>query len=300
MNNKISLEALEILDAIARKGSFAAAAESLFRVPSAITYSIRKLEEDLGVELFNRSGHRATLTEAGEELLQEGRHLLQAAQELEARVRRVATGVETELTIALSDALPIEPLFELIDEFYQLGFGTRVKVIQEVYVGSWDALVSGRAEISIGIPGDIQTSGGFSIKPMGILPFVFAVAPSHPLASLDRPLLNQDIIQYRSVSAADSSRNLPPRTSGILTGQDVLTVANMNVKAKAQKRGLGIGYLPKHLADEQVALGNLVIKEVAEPKPDVLMYYAWRSQNKTIGKAKQWFIKALEKSIFIQ
>jgi DNA-binding transcriptional LysR family regulator len=116
---------------------------------------------------------------------------------------------------------------------------------------------------------------------------------------LDRPLLNQDIIQYRSVSAADSSRNLPPRTSGILTGQDVLTVANMNVKAKAQTLGLGIGYLPKHLADEQVALGNLVIKEVAEPKPDVLMYYAWRSQNKAMGKAKQWFVKHIEKADFI-
>lgn len=300
MNNKISLEALEILDAIARKGSFAAAAESLFRVPSAITYNVRKLEEDLGITLFNRSGHRATLTEAGEELLEEGRHLLQAAQELEARVKQVATGVETELTIAFSDALPIDPLFNLINEFYALGFGTRIKVLQEVYGGTWDALVSGRAEISIGIAGDVNTSGGFSIKPMGILPFVFAIAPSHPLAQLERSLQNQDIIQYRSVSAADSSRNLAPRTSGILTGQDVLTVANMNSKLKAQALGLGIGYLPKHLADEQVQLGNLVIKEVIEPKPEVLMYYAWRSQNKRMGKAKQWFIKALEKTIFIQ
>lgn len=299
MNNKISLEALEILDAIARKGSFASAAESLFRVPSAITYSVRKLEEDLGVPLFNRSGHRATLTEAGEELLHEGRHLLQAAQELEARVKRVATGVETELSIALSDVLPIEPLFNLIEEFYTLGFGTRIKVLQEVYGGTWDALVSGRAEISIGIPGDAPASGGFSVRPMGILPFVFAVAPSHPLAAINTPLENQDIIQYRSVSAADSSRNLPPRTSGILTGQDVLTVANMHSKVKAQINGLGVGYLPKYLADEQVALGKLVIKEVAESKPEVLMYYAWRSQNKSMGKAKQWFIKRLEKTAFI-
>jgi len=300
MNNKISLEALEILDAIARKGSFASAAESLFRVPSAITYSVRKLEEDLGVTLFNRSGHRAILTEAGEELLEEGRHLLQAAQELEARVKRVATGVETELAIAFSDALPIDPLFNLIDEFYALGFGTRIKVLQEVYGGTWDALVSGRAEISIGIPGDAPTAGGFSVKPLGILPFVFAVAPHHPLASINKPLQNQDIIQYRSVSAADSSRNLPPRTSGILTGQDVLTVANMNSKVKAQVHGLGVGYLPKYLADEQVALGKLIIKEVAESKPEVLMYYAWRSQNKTMGKAKQWFIKRLEKTAFIK
>jgi DNA-binding transcriptional LysR family regulator len=65
MSLRLSLEAIEVLDAIARKGSFAAAAESLFRVPSAVTYTVRKLEDDLGVSLFNRTGHRAELTEAG-------------------------------------------------------------------------------------------------------------------------------------------------------------------------------------------------------------------------------------------
>ncbi len=299
MNKKITLDALEILDAIDRKGSFAAAAESLFRVPSAITYSIRKLEEDLRVTLFNRTGHRATLTEAGKELLQEGRHLLQAASELEARVRRVATGIETTLTIAISDILPITPLLQILQDFYAIGFGTRIKVTQEVFGGNWDALISGRADISIGAPGDGPSGGGLTIKPMGIMPFVFAVAPHHPLAILPEPLENQDIIQYRSISAADSSRNLPPRTSGILTGQDVLTVANMASKVIAQANGLGVGYIPQHLADEQVVLKKLVIKKVAEPKPDTMMYMAWRSQEKTMGKAQQWLVKRLEKTAFI-
>ena len=299
MNKKITLEALEILDAIERKGSFAAAAESLFRVPSAITYSIRKLEDDMGIALFNRSGHRATLTEAGQELLQEGRHLLQAASELEARVKRVATGIETTLTIAISDILPTAPLFNVLEEFYTLGFGTRIKVLQEVYGGNWDAVISGRADISIGAPGDGPTSGGIAIKPLAIMPFVFAVAPHHPLAKLEEPLQNKDIVQYRSVSAADSSRSLPPRTSGILNGQDVLTVANMQAKVEAQAKGLGVGYMPQYLADEQVALGKLIIKQVAEPKPDTMMYLAWRSQDKIMGKAQQCLVKRLEKTAFI-
>ena len=134
---------------------------------------------------------------------------------------------------------------------------------------------------------------------MGIMPFVFAVAPHHPLAILPEPLENQDIIQYRSISAADSSRNLPPRTSGILTGQDVLTVANMASKVIAQANGLGVGFIPQHLADEQVVLKKLVIKKVAEPKPDTMMYMAWRSQEKTMGKAQQWLVKRLEKTAFI-
>ena len=50
----ITLDALQTLDAIERRHSFAAAAEELHRVPSAVSYTINKLEEDLGVALFDR------------------------------------------------------------------------------------------------------------------------------------------------------------------------------------------------------------------------------------------------------
>ena len=178
---KLSIDALEVIDAIARKGSFAAAAESLYRVPSAVTYTIRKLEEDLGVTLFDRSGHRANLTEAGAELLKEGRYLLDAAHALESRVKRVATGVETDIGIALSDLFSNEAIFKVLAEFYEQGFGTRVKLMREVFGGSWDALLSGRADISIGAPGEAPPGGGFSTSLLGQLEFVFAVAPHHPL-----------------------------------------------------------------------------------------------------------------------
>src|SRR3569623_1189253 len=104
----LTLESLRILDAIDRKGSFAAAALALDRVPSALTYTVRKLEEDLDVLLFDRRGHRAKLTPAGQELLSEGRNLLRAADELEQRVKRTATGWETELRIVMDSIIPFD------------------------------------------------------------------------------------------------------------------------------------------------------------------------------------------------
>ncbi len=291
MGVKLSLEALEVLDAIARKGSFAAAAESLFRVPSAITYTVRKLEEDLGVSLFNRSGHRAELTSAGAELLNEGRNLLNAANELEQRVKRVANGVETELTIAVSDILDMRAIYPILEKFYAQNFGTRLKLLREVYGGSWDALLSGRADISLGAPGDAPPGSGYIARPIGTIQFHYAVAPQHPLAHLPDPLQNQDIIRYRAVSAADSSRNLAPRTSGILSGQDVLTVPDMAAKLQAQIAGLGAGYLPKRLAEQYAAEGSLVIKQVTEPKPEVTSFLAWRSNG---GKAQHWLVRELQ------
>ena len=291
MSIKLSLDSLEVLDAIASKGSFAAAADSLFRVPSAITYTVRKLEEDLGVSLFNRSGHRAELTEAGAELLREGRHLLIAAAELECRVRRVASGVETELTIAVSDLFKLEAIFPILNAFYAQNFGTRIKLLREVFGGGWDALVSGRADIALGVPGDGPPGGGYTTKPIGTVEFIYAVSSNHPLAKLPEPLQNLDIMKYRSISAADSSRNLAPRTSGILTGQDVLTVPDMQSKLQAQISGLGVGYLPKKFAEQYIATGELVAKLVAEPRHEVTSFLAWRSIG---GKSQQWLLEQLQ------
>lgn len=291
MTIKISLESLEVLDAIASKGSFAAAAESLFRVPSAITYTVRKLEQDLGVALFNRSGHRAELTEAGAELLREGRYLLNAANELESHVKLIASGVETELTIAISELFTLSALYKVIEEFYAQNFGTRLKVIREVYGGSWDALVSGRAAISLGAPGEGPHSGSYTTKPIGTLEFHYVVATNHPLVTVKEPLQNSDLKQYRAITASDSSRSLEPKTSGVITGQEVLAVPDMLAKLEAQIAGLGVGYLPKRMAEKYVATGELVIKTIAEPKPKVTSYLAWHNKG---GKAQQWLIERLK------
>ena len=293
---RISLDALLVLDSIARNGSFAAAGEELHRVPSAITYTVQKLEQDLDVKLFDRSGHRARLTEAGEALLREGRHLLRAATDLECRVKHVATGWESELRIAMDDLVPIERLFPLLKEFYREQSGTRVRLTTEVLGGCWDAIIGGRADMVIGAPGDAPPEGLLAVEPIGSFEFVFVVAPDHPLAAVPNPLSAQEILQHRAVSAADTSRTLAPRTSGLLDGQDVLTVPTTRAKVAAQIAGLGAGYLPVAWAAPHIAAGRLVKKEIEASKAVTNVYLAWHSRQ--AGKAGKWFIDRLrDKSV---
>ncbi|NMU34223.1 LysR family transcriptional regulator, partial [Vibrio parahaemolyticus] len=82
MQSPITLEALHILDAIDRRGSFAAAANELDRAPSSLSYQIQKLEQDLDIIIFDRSGHKAHFTEAGKLILERGRAILQASEKL--------------------------------------------------------------------------------------------------------------------------------------------------------------------------------------------------------------------------
>lgn len=285
---RLSLDALLVIDAIDRKGSFAAAAHELHRVPSAVTYTVRKLEEDLDVPLFDRRGHRAKLTVAGRELLTEGRHLLRAAGNLEARVKRVATGWEAELRIACDGIIPAAATLELARDFYTQNADTRLRFMAEVLGGGWDAVVSGRADMAIGASGEGPAGGGYQVRPLGEIDWVFAVAPSHPLARTQEPLTRADILAHRAVVVADSSRNLPPRTTGLLSGQDTLTIADTAAKLQAQAMGLGVGYLPQCLAAAAVARGELVIKQTEEPKVSQMSSLVWRTAHR--GKALKWFV----------
>jgi DNA-binding transcriptional LysR family regulator len=301
----LTLEALEILDAIDRRGSFAAAADELGRVPSALTYTVRKLEGDLDVLLFDRSGHRARLTSVGQTLLSEGRHLLRAASELECRVKRLATGWETELRIAVTALIDFERLVPLIERFYSAREGeglvaTRIKVGQEVLGGAWDALVSGRADLSIGAIDDgasmvgpelLRLNGGYQTRKMGEVPFVFCVAPRHALASIKRTLTAADIHPHRGVAIADTSRIAPPRTVGLMAGQDVLTVPSMEAKVAAQVRGLGCGWLPEPWARSWLKRGLLVALEVEPKRPPTQLLTAWPTPVQ--GKALKLWIKML-------
>jgi DNA-binding transcriptional LysR family regulator len=295
---KLSLDALEVLDAIQRKGSFAAAAAELHRVPSAITYTVQQLESDLDVLLFDRSQHRATLTAAGYELLTEGRRLLQAASDIECRIHEVAKGWEPELRIAVDTIIGAERLFPLAQTFMDAHAGiasTRLRISEEVLGGNWDALISGRTDLVIGASGERPGGSEFATLALANVEFVFVVAPTHPLAreSKGKPLTEAAVLRHRAVSVADSSRNLPPRTSGLLSGQSVFTVPSMRAKVAAHVAGLGVGYLPRTLAEPEIAAGRLIAVEVESTKPQGFMHAAWRA-NRT-GKALRWFLREFEK-----
>lgn len=285
-------ESLLVLDAIARHGSFAKAARELGKVPSALTYSVRRLEDDLDVLLFDRSGHKARLTPAGDELLREGRHLLNALDALAHRVKRIATGWEVELRIAVNAALCDDPLFDLVETFYALDTGTRLRFSSEVLQGSWDSLLSGRADLVIGADADNAPAQGFQSRLIGNMPFVFCVAPHHPLAHAPQPLDPAVIERYTAVAVADTSRRLPSQSKGLLSVQRTVTVANLQAKLQAQLRGLGCGYLPEPLAAPFVSQGRLVACEVAGVPLNERLLAVWRAPVE--GLALKWFLAKLE------
>jgi DNA-binding transcriptional LysR family regulator len=304
-------DALVMVDTIARTGSFAAAARELGKVPSALTYSVRQLEEALDVLLFDRSSRQAQFTAAGTELLQEGRRLLQEMDAVANRVKRVASGWEAQLAISVEDIVSMPTVFELVQAFCDhrqvnadgtteiTGPATRLRLRTDVLAGTWEALVTGQVDLAIGVTGQHANPGGVEMRPLGAVPFVYCVAPHHALASATEPLTDEQLVHHRAVAVADSAQRLTPITVNLLPGQDVLTVHNMRSKLEALLRCLGSGFLPEPLARPHLEAGRLVRKETARAAAVVELHYAWRAERgergvHSLGRALQWWLARLE------
>lgn len=286
-------EALEMMDTIERTGSFAAAARELGKVPSALTYSVRQLEDALDVLLFDRRSRQAQFTAAGQELLNEGRRLLAQIDAVANRVQRVASGWETQLTIAIDGIVSHGPLFDLIQAFHETSPPTRLKIRDEVLTGTWEALAAGHADLALGISAGRPGISDIHIGTLGDVEFVFVVAPFHPLATQTEPLSAAELTAHRIIAVADTTRRTESATIGILPGQDVLTLSTMGDKLEALRRGLGCGFLPEYMVRNDVDAGRLLRKEVAQPPRITRAHYAWRQVGPQPGKALAWWLAQL-------
>ena len=293
----LSPENLYLIETVARLGSMAAAARELGLVPSALTYRVRQVEESLDVLLFDRSARRARLTPAGAELLRAGEHLLQELDAVAQRVKRIATGWEPQLTITADAIVSRGTLFELCEAFYALGAPTQLKLRTETLLGTWESVLSGQADLALAVSADLTPSTGIEMADMGQVPFIFAIAPHHPLAPIEEKLTDAMLQPYRVVAVADSTQRGRGMSLGLLPGQDVLTVPSMQHKLEAQLRGLGCGFLPQPMAQPYIDAGRLVVKAVSRPPRFARVAYAWRVTGKPRasdqGRALRWWLDQL-------
>jgi DNA-binding transcriptional LysR family regulator len=296
INHLLTPEALTMLRTVAEQGSLAGAARALGLVPSALTYRVRQIEDGLDVLLFDRSARKAVLTDAGRELVSEGSRILADLEAVAHRVKRVATGWEPQLTIAVDSLISQRTVFELTEAFFALAPPTQLKLQRETLTGTLEALQTGQADLALGVVVEQANTSGLQSKPLGEVPFVFAVAPQHPLAALPEPLTDALIAQHRAVAVADSTRSGHGISLGLLVGQRVLTVSDMQAKLEAQLRGLGCGFVPQCLAQPYIEAGHLVPKRTERATRLSKVSYAWRAgvRKAPVGKALAWWLQQLD------
>tara|TARA_R110000744_G_scaffold241391_3_gene358719 strand:+ start:904 stop:1818 length:915 start_codon:yes stop_codon:yes gene_type:complete len=290
----ISIEALMVLDAIEYRGSYAAAAEQLNKVPSALSYIVQKLEEQLNVTIFVRQGRRAVLTPAGKYLLAEGRKVLNAINLLSEQTQTIANGWEPKIRIACDAIIDIKPIFHGIQSFLAEHENIEIDVQEEVMNGTWEALIDDRVDLVIGAPGPVPNQKGIRAIKVGALDSVLVISRLHPqcaellakLSNIEPVIQLSELTKYRSIVVHDSAQHEIPWSVNMIEGSQHFFVSSITQKIAAILAGIGIGYLPKNLIEKYLTSGELVSIKLSETPPDQDLFMAWKITNKGKGLNK--------------
>jgi DNA-binding transcriptional LysR family regulator len=289
----LTLESLLVLDAIERRGSFAAAAEQLNKVPSALSYIVQKLEEQLGVTLFVRQGRRSVLTPAGQHLLEEGRKVLSAVSKITEQTQTIAHGWEPKIRIAIDSILDNKKIFDVIADFLYEHPSIEIDITEEVMNGTWEALIDDEVDLVIGAPEPTPNQQGLRTVKIETLNLLLVVKANHPILQYEQPLGKNDLRQFRTIVVHDSVKGEIPRSSNLIEDSQHFFVSSVNQKIDAVLAGIGMGFLPENRIQPYLDSKQFVSLDFPEAVKTCDLFMAWKTINH--GKGLKNLSERLEK-----
>ncbi|MBB5205871.1 DNA-binding transcriptional LysR family regulator [Inhella inkyongensis] len=294
---KFDLEALAALDALVRTGSVAGAAQALHKVGSAVSYQVKKLEDQLRLPLLDRSGYRLRLTPEGEAVLNEGRRLLQQAHQLESLAQQLASGWEARLLLVVDGILPLEDSLKALKTLADEGVPTRVQLTIEFLSGVQQRFE--RDEADLMLVKDYQPQAGDRALALPELECLLCVAAGHPLAHLGRAARLADLHAHVELAVRDSgdTRQQRPNESHLFGGERVFFLSGFVAKRQALQMGMGFGWMPRYLVEEPLASGEL--RELDFEGGSRFRFTPWLVQrlDRPLGRAGQRLAELLQAAV---
>jgi len=289
---KVDLDAIRVLKAIVDTGSFAAAAKALHRAQSAISYQIKKLEEALQLQIFDRSEYRAVLTPQGRAILAEGEKLLNQAQQLEQLAEQLNQQWEPSFEIVIDGILEISPIMRAIKALIKEGIPTRISLTMEYLGGVQHRFEKNRADLML--VKEFTPSPQLQSKPMKPIECVLCVSKEHPLAGMKDVELSK-LQSYVELTVHDSSEQKRYEVKHMHFGSErQFFLSDFRSKKNAMEQGLGYGWMPLYLVEKDLANGRLVEVDYKNgSRFSFTPYLVWRTE-KQLGRTASRFIELLD------
>ncbi len=285
---RVTLDQWRTLQAVVDHGGFAQAAEALHRSQSSVSYTVGRMQEQLGVPLLRIDGRKAVLTEAGGVLLRRSRQLVKQASQLEDLALHMEQGWEAEVRLVVDAAYPNARLVHALTAFMPQSRGCRVRLREEVLSGVEEVLQEGVADLAISgynIPGYLGTE-------MSAVEFVAVAHPEHALHKMNRALSFQDLESQLQVVIRDSGRS-QPRDVGWLGAEQRWTVGSLGTASTFVGSGLGFAWLPRHMITRELQEGVLKPLPLDQGGSRHPVFYLYSNKDKPLGPATQILIELL-------
>ncbi|HBM7631783.1 TPA: LysR family transcriptional regulator [Enterobacter hormaechei subsp. steigerwaltii] len=287
MNSIFTEENLLAFTTAARFGSFSKAAAELGVTTSAISYTIKRMETGLDVVLFVRNTRSIELTESGFYFYRKSTDLLNDFHAIKRGIDTISQGIETRVRICINQLLYTPRHTARLLQVLKKQFPTcQITVTTEVYNGVWDSIINNQANIAIGAPDTLLDGGGIDYTEIGAIRWVFAIAPTHPLAFAPEPISESQLRLYPNIMVEDTAHTINKKVGWLLHGQEAILVPDFNTKCQCQILGEGIGFLPEYMTREAVEDGLLVTRRINNPRQDSRMLLA--TQHPATGQVTRW------------
>lgn len=252
----VDLKLLRVFVAVAEAQGFAAAESQLDLSTSTISLHMSKLEGRLGVRLCERGRSGFELTERGRVVYQESKRILKSLDDFSETLARVRTKLAGRLSIGMTDALVMHPLFPISDairEFNSVENEVEIELVVSPRQVLEHDVFEGRIHAAIGP--FVRATAGLRFTPLFRDPQDLYCGGGHPLfGAPPEQAAAADLSQYRSVvrqyqNEFDRSRLGVVRSAAVVNNMEAMLVLLLS--------GGYIGYLPRYYAQSWVERGLL-------------------------------------------
>jgi len=250
---QFDLSGLKAFVAVVDCGGIGRAAQRLHKAQSAVSRQVRKLEEQLGITLFNRDGYRVQLTPAGEAVLAEGRRVLSQAELVGSVAQQLTQGWEPRLLVIIDGILPLDPILDSLKTLAAEGVPTRIQVKVEFLSGVAARFEREQGDLMLLVDSDNRPRHEEETLPD--IDCLLCVASGHPLArkkSVSLAELQQQV--ELSVQNSNEEQRSDRHFFGCERG---FYLSSFQAKKQALLMGVGFGWMPLYLVRNEVKAGHL-------------------------------------------
>lgn len=290
----ISLDQLRVFRQVAESGSFSAAARTMHRAQSAVTYAIQKLEQQVGRELFDRSGYRPVLSEAGRALLPRARRILEEFTAFNVQARAIAGGVEPELSLVVDPTYPTAAVVAALRALQERYPEVQLRVQVETLGAAAQAVIDRTSDLGIALE-FAAASPDLVAVPLGELDLVPVAAASHPLARIRGRIPLQALRDARQLVLSDRSPLTRDREFSVISTR-TWRLADLGARHEMILAGLGWGSMPMHMVADELASGRLAKLDLRWPdgsRPPRPVAVLVRRRDKVLGPAGEYLAEQI-------
>jgi DNA-binding transcriptional LysR family regulator len=282
-SRNMTLDQLVALDAIVASGTFRGAADRLNKAQSAVSHQIKKLEDELGFDLFLRDAYRPKLSPEGEVFFREVTRVLEQVHGLKTVAAGLRSEQEPMISIAMTATMSLDPILNILGDVGRAFPGTHIKLVTEMMGGPLARLMKGDADLIIagldGVPIDeVETLlvGSITIQPVA--------SPGFPAADRSGVKSRREMQSYTQIIVSGTGGKDYDQSRDLLSGGQRWTVSDFQAKKSIIKAGLGWGGIPEHLMPAELAAGELVPLAVEGYPPRHTEIFAIRRRDRPMGK----------------